>query len=172
MFPTAIRCLWEISIRFPLTETSQRSLKVFFCDVFKTSEIHLKKKCFSCDVFKITENLKKDIYSVTSQKYFLKVFVTFQKYPTKLVSCDIRRVIELSDKIDVGLSKTLKKWNVYLLIISVVWPTNHLAVLECQKLSNFSNSRFIYCTCFSDFSKWKNFITGCFNRKYGSLVEV
>ena len=45
----------------------------------------------------------------TSLKCLLEVFGTFQKYPTKTVAYDIRRVIEISDKVDVGLLKTLKK---------------------------------------------------------------
>ena len=41
------------------------------------------------------------------------MFVVFQKYPTKMISCDFRRVITMSDKIDVGPLETLKKWNVF-----------------------------------------------------------
>ena len=49
--PTGMRCLWDVSIRSPLRETSQRPLgntskETFFCDVFKTSQIHLKKDIF------------------------------------------------------------------------------------------------------------------------------
>ena len=51
--------------------------------------------------------------SEASQKYLLQVPMTFPKYPTKMVSCVFRRVIEISDKIDVGPSETLKKWNVF-----------------------------------------------------------
>ena len=35
--------------------------------------------------------------------------MTFQKYPTKMVLCDLFRVIEISDKTDVGPLETLKK---------------------------------------------------------------
>ena len=30
-----------------------------------------------------------------------------------MISCDFRRVITISDKIDVGQVETLKKWNVF-----------------------------------------------------------
>ena len=40
-----------------------------------------------------------------SQKYLW----FFQKYPTKMVSFDLRRVTEISDKIDVGPLETVKK---------------------------------------------------------------
>ena len=39
--------------------------------------------------------------SEMSQKHLSKVFVIFQNYPTKMVSCDFRMVIIISDKIDV-----------------------------------------------------------------------
>ena len=93
------------------------------------------------------------------------VFVTVQKYPTKMRLDEIRRVIEISDKIDVETLKTLKKlsvfweqsiainqvchkyqWvDIYMLFISVVWPTNHFTVLVCKQLSNLSSSCIIYC---------------------------
>ena len=41
-----------------------------------------------------------------------QVFLVFRKYVTKMISCDFRRLIAISDKIDVGPSETLKKWNV------------------------------------------------------------
>ena len=59
-----------------------------FCDVFKTSQIHLRK-----DIHDVSEK---------SPKYILQVFATYQKYLTKIVSSDFRRAIEISDKIDAG----------------------------------------------------------------------
>ena len=50
--------------------------------------------------------------SETSQKHLSQVFLVFQKYVTKMISCNFRRLITISDKIDVGPSETLKKWNV------------------------------------------------------------
>ena len=49
-----------------------------------------------CDMFK------------ASQQYLSQVIVIFQKYPTKIVSYDFRRVTEVSDKIDVEPLETLK----------------------------------------------------------------
>ena len=43
-----------------------------------------------------------------------QVFLVFQKYLTKMVLCNFRRLIKISDKIDVGPSETLKKWNALL----------------------------------------------------------
>ena len=40
------------------------------------------------------------------------MLVIFQKYPTKMVVYDFRRVTEIFDKIDVGPLETLKKWNI------------------------------------------------------------
>ena len=46
-------------------------------------------------------------------KISLASIAVFQKYSTKMVSCDFRRVITISDKIDVGQLQTPKKWNVF-----------------------------------------------------------
>ena len=58
---------------------------------------HISKKILFCDV------------SETSQEQISQEFAAFQKYPTKMISCDIRRVITISDKIDARLLETLKK---------------------------------------------------------------
>ena len=42
-----------------------------------------------------------------------------------------------------------------MLFISVLWPTNHLAVFICQRSSNLSGKCIIHY--FSDFSKWWDF---------------
>ena len=57
-------------------------------------------RCLLCDVLRRLEHISKnDVYSVTflgrPQKYLSQVFVTFQKYPTKMVSCDFPRFIEI-----------------------------------------------------------------------------
>ena len=62
---------------------------------------HISKRCLFWDV------------SETSQKYLVEVFVTFQKYPTKMVLSGFLRVTELSDKVDERPWKTLKKWNIF-----------------------------------------------------------
>ena len=116
-----MRCLWEISIKSPLREISQTSLRNIstempFCDVFKTSQKHLKIDVFCATSLRRLEHISKrclfrDV-SETSQKHLSQVFLVFQKYVTKMISCDFRRVITISGKIDVGPSETLKKWNV------------------------------------------------------------
>ena len=66
-----MKCLWEISIRSPLRETSQRPLrnisKVWiFCNVFKRRLKYISKKMSFVCVFKTSPRyLKKDVYSVT-----------------------------------------------------------------------------------------------------------
>ena len=96
---------WERYLR-DLSETSQR--RCLFCDVFKTSQ----KRCILCDVFKTSRAyLRKDV-SETSQKHLWQVFLVFQKYVIKIILCDFREVIAISDKLDVGPSETLKKWKV------------------------------------------------------------
>ena len=55
---------WERHLR-ELLETSQK--RWLFCDIFKTSQIHLKKCVFFCDVCKTSQkHLKKDVFCVTS----------------------------------------------------------------------------------------------------------
>ena len=48
--------------------------------------------------------------SETSEKHLSEVFLVFQKYTTKMIPCDFRKVIKISDKIDVETLETLKKW--------------------------------------------------------------
>ena len=119
-FPVGMRCLWESSIRSTLRETFRDLLETsqkrwLFCDVFKTSQIHLKKDVFCVTSLRRLKNISKKILSLRGLKNISRsqVFVIFQKYPTKMISCDFRRVIIISDKIDVGPLETLKKWNVY-----------------------------------------------------------
>ena len=118
---------WERHLK-DLSETSQR--RYLFCDVFKTSQIHLKNdiffvtsltrlKCISKKMFfsvRCLEHSQKRYlfwdFSDASQKYLLKVFATVQIYPTKMVLCDIHRIFEISDKVDVGRLKTRKKWTI------------------------------------------------------------
>ena len=124
---------WERHLR-DLLETSQK--RWLFCNVFRTSQIpvkkdgffvtslrHLKnilKRCLLCDVFKMSRaHLKKDIYSNIRaylwgvSKTSRQVFVIFQRYPKNMVWCDFRRVITMSDKIQKVSLETRKKWNVF-----------------------------------------------------------
>ena len=134
-----MRCVWEISIRSPLRETPKRLLRNIskemtfwrhLQDVSNTSQKDVffvmslrrlkntskmmsfvwrledassisQKRCIFCDV------------SETSPKHLSQVFLIFLKYPTKVISCDLRRVITILDKIYVGALETLKKWNVF-----------------------------------------------------------
>ena len=61
----------------PLRRFKYISRKIFFhvTSLRRLKDISKKKRCFICDV------------SDTSQKCLLKVFVTIQKYTTKMVSC-------------------------------------------------------------------------------------
>ena len=87
---------------------------MFFCDVFKTSQIHLKKDVFYVTSLRLLEQyLKKDVFSVTSlrrlRNIILQVFLVFRKYPTKIISCHFCKVITISDKIDMEPLETLMK---------------------------------------------------------------
>ena len=93
--------------------------------------------------------------SETSQKYLSQVFVMFQKFPTKMVSCDFRRVTKIFDKIDAGSLETLKKWNVFweqCIAINQVchehrWVDVCVRVLASQRSSKL-NSKCIICYLF------------------------
>ena len=52
-------------------------------------------------------------FRLSPQKHLSQVFVVFQKYPTKMISSDFRKVITISDKIDEGPLEILKKLNVF-----------------------------------------------------------
>ena len=98
----SLRDVNQISIERDISETSQKHLKrdVFFV----TSQIHFKK-----DVFFVTSLGRLEHISETSQKHLSQVFLFFQKYVTKMISCDFCRLITISDKIDVAPSETLRK---------------------------------------------------------------
>ena len=125
---------WERHLR-DLLETSQK--RWLFCNVFRTSQIpvkkdgffvtslrHLKnilKRCLLCDVFKMSRaHLKKDIYSNIRaylwgvSKTSRQVFVIFQRYPKKMVWCDFRRVITMSDKIQKSIFRNTQEMKRFL----------------------------------------------------------
>ena len=68
-----------------------------FCVTYLRRLEQISKRCIFRDV------------SETSQKHSSQVFVIFQKYSRKMVSCHFRRFITISDKIDMGMLETLKK---------------------------------------------------------------
>ena len=140
-----MRCLSEISIRYPLTETSWDLLETsqkgwLFCFVFKTSQINLKKDCLFRDV------------SETAQKHLSQVFVIFQKYPTEMILCHFPRVITISVKINMGPLEALKKWNIFLeqcidinqLCHGYQWADFCVRVLVSQRSSNPNTRCIIY----------------------------
>ena len=100
----------HISIERHLRDLSEiPEKKWLFCDVFKTSKTYLEKNVLSISQKRC---IFRDV-SGTSQKHLSQVFVIFQKYPTKMVLCDIRKGITISDTIDVRPLETLKKLNVF-----------------------------------------------------------
>ena len=130
----SLKDLNQISIERYLRDLSETSQKRCF---FVTSLRRLKyisKRCFFCDAFKTSQkHLKKDVFCVTSlrrlahiskkmpfpwrlwdvSKTSLASIFGFSKiHHTKMISCDFRWVITISDKMDVEPSETLRKWNV------------------------------------------------------------
>ena len=97
--------VWEISIRSPLREIAQRPLgniskeMFFFVTSLRRLKYISKKMSFPWRLWDVSKTLS-------------QVFLVFQKYVTKTISCDFRSVITISDKIDVGPWETLWKWNV------------------------------------------------------------
>ena len=86
-------------------------------DISETSQKHLKRDVFFVTSLRRLKNISKKMSFVwslwDSQKHLSQVFLVFAKIRhTKMISCDFRRVITISDKIDVGSSETLRKWNV------------------------------------------------------------
>ena len=90
--PAGMRCLWEISIRSPLRETSQRLSQKYLKrdDFFVTSLKRLKyisKIFLFCDVLKTSwAYLKKDVYSLTSLRRLKNIsrkFLWFSKIAHK-----------------------------------------------------------------------------------------
>ena len=108
--------LWEISIRSPL----ERYLKALsdisqkwwlFCDVFTTSQIHRKK----------------DVCYVASKRSHRNIscmyFRLFQNCPTNMVSCDLRKVIEIPDKIDCETVKNTQQIKRFPGEVQSYWPS-------------------------------------------------
>ena len=89
-FPVGMRCLWESSIRSTLRETFRDLLETsqkrwLFCDVFKTSQIHLKKDVFCVTSLRRLNNIsKKNSFPERPQKYLsLASICDFSKIPHK-----------------------------------------------------------------------------------------
>ena len=119
--PARMRCLWEISIRSPLRETSQGTLRniseemtflrrledvsnasqkrCLFCDVCKTSQKHLKKDVFCMTSLRCLKHISKKMSFLWHlwdvSKTSLAGICNFSKIPHKMVLCDFRRVTEI-----------------------------------------------------------------------------
>ena len=73
-----MRCLWDVSNRSPLREKSQIPLKNIskrcrFCDVFKTSQIHLKKDVFFVTSLRLLKYISKKTSQIHLKKYVFQV---------------------------------------------------------------------------------------------------
>ena len=94
----SLKLLWGRGCERDISETSLKHLKRDYFFVASLRRLkYMSKRCLLCDV------------SETSQKHLSQVFVIFQKFIIKMISSDFRRVITISDKIDVGPLETLKK---------------------------------------------------------------
>ena len=99
-------------------------------------------------------------------KNLSQVFAVFQKYPTKMISCDFHGVITVSGKIDMGLLETLKEWNVfwaYISIKSVMSISGLLSAREFWQVTDCQSPILgVLFTTFSDFFRLiKLYITCC-----------
>ena len=78
-YPAGGRSLWELSIRYPLRETSQRpfrniSKEMTFCDIFKTYQIHLKNDVFFVTSLRRLKNILKRCICVTSLRRLQRIW--------------------------------------------------------------------------------------------------
>ena len=103
-FVTSLRRLKCISKKMFFCVTSLRRLKniskKMLCDVFKTSQAYLKKMSFPWRLWDVSKTSLASIFG-------------FSKIRHNNDSTWFRRVITISDKIDVGPSETFKKLNVW-----------------------------------------------------------
>ena len=104
--------------------------------------------------------------SLRRLKKSLASISVFQKYPTKMISCDFHGVITVSGKIDVGLLETLKEWNVfwaYISIKSVMSISGLLSAREFWQVTDCQSPILgVLFTTFSDFFRLiKLYITCC-----------
>ena len=159
---------WERYLRH-LSETSQK--RCLFCDVFKTSQKHLKKDVFCVTSLRRLGHISKKmsfpwrLWDVS--KTSLASIFGFPKICHNLISCDFRRLIAISDKIDVGPSETLKKWNVLwehcIDINQSSLPSGLISTWEFWQVKDLQNPIVsVLFTSFSDFFRLiKLHITCC-----------
>ena len=129
------------------------------------------KTCLLCDFFKTSRAyLRKDVFSVKSPRRLKNIslkYFWFFKNTSQMISCDFRRVITISDKIDVGPSETLRKWNVLweqcIDINQSSLPSGLISTWEFWQVKDRQNSTVsVLFTTFSDFFRLiKLYITCC-----------
>ena len=99
--------------------TSLRRLKYISKNVsfFAMSVRRLKnisKRCLLCDIFKTSRAyLKKDVFSVTCLRRLKNISCKYLWFIKNIRRYDFRRVIIISNKIDLGPLETLTKWIVF-----------------------------------------------------------
>ena len=141
---------WERYVR-DLSETSQK--RCLFCDVFKTSQNHLKKDVFCVMSLRRLGDISK---KMSFQWHLWDVSKTSNKYVAKMILCDFCRLITMSDKTDVGPSETLRKWNVLcehcIDINQSSLPSGLISTSEFWQVKNLQNPKVsVLFTAFSDF---------------------
>ena len=128
---------WERHLR-DLSETSQK--RCLFCDVYKTSQKHLKKDVFCMTSLRRLKHISKKMsfpwHLWDVSKTSLAGICDFSKIPHKTVLCDFRRVTEIFGKIDVRPLETFKKWNEQCIVINQVCHKYHLAEFCVRILEN------------------------------------
>ena len=155
----------------PLRETSQRPLRniskeTSFCDIFKTTQIYVKKMSFFWHLEDSQIHLKRDAFlrrlsrrlKYISKKIYLfrDIFKALKIYLKKddFHVTSLRLLKHISKKMFIlwwlcVIRPKYLSWNyqwadLCMLFISLVWATNRLAVLACQQSSNLSNRCIIY----------------------------
>ena len=84
---------------------------------FKTSQIHLKKDIYHVTSLRRLKHILDKISILWRLWYLSKISLESiydcSKISTRMILCDIQRGIEISDKIDMGPLKTVRKWKVF-----------------------------------------------------------
>ena len=133
----SLRDLSQISIERDISETSQKHLKrdVFFVTSLRRLKYISKKMSFPWRLWDVSKTSLASIFG-------------FPKICHNLISCDFRRLIAISDKIDVGPSETLKKWIVLweqcIDIKSAKWADIYVRDLASQGSSKSNSKCIIY----------------------------
>ena len=139
----SLRCLNQTSIERNISKTSQKHLKreVFLVTSLRCLKYISKKMFFIWQLKTSLTYLKKDVYSFSAhlKNISWKYLWLFKNTPQKWFC---------ADKIDAGPLQTLAinrsimniSGLIFMLFVSLVWPTSHLAGLAWQQLSDLSSS--------------------------------